>query len=290
MSIEFYDLVNDKKINEIKNAHNNNIISNFRHFFDKIYFRDLILSISCANNNIKVWDIKNLECLTSIYAYNKGFSYSSCFLYDNNKNYIIASNINPEGNTRPLKVFDFKGKQLYEINESNDLVFFIDNYYDKKLSKNFIITGNEGYCKSYDFYNNKMYHKYFTYKPSNTNPNKSIIIYEDEEIVKLIELGEIFNIRIFNFHSGELLDKININKYDANLCGICMWNNEYLFIGTEGDILYLIDLKNKKIIKEFINKSRCGLSIKKINIPKYGQCIITQEILFSKIKLWGLNL
>ena len=46
-----------KKINEIKNAHNRNITS-YNYILDNINKRDLVLSVSENDNNIKLWNIK----------------------------------------------------------------------------------------------------------------------------------------------------------------------------------------------------------------------------------------
>ena len=81
-SIICFDLENDKKVNEIKNAHEFYII-NFRYQFDKKEKRDLIISISCYDNNIKLWNINSLECLLSIKNENEGGESLSRFL--NNK-------------------------------------------------------------------------------------------------------------------------------------------------------------------------------------------------------------
>ncbi len=39
--------------------------------------------------------------------------------------------------------------------------YFIDYYHDNKLSINYIFAGNNGYIKSYNYYENKIYHKYY---------------------------------------------------------------------------------------------------------------------------------
>ena len=64
-SIISYNLTNNTKINEIKNAHND-FINNFRHYLDNINNRDLIISLSANDNNIKLWNIKSWECLIDI--------------------------------------------------------------------------------------------------------------------------------------------------------------------------------------------------------------------------------
>jgi len=54
-NIILYDINNKNKINEIKVAHDD-YIAGFRHYLD-INKRDLLMSISSENNNIKLWDI-----------------------------------------------------------------------------------------------------------------------------------------------------------------------------------------------------------------------------------------
>ena len=67
-------------------------------------------------------------------------------LNDNNSNYIITSNSNTFNNEN-MKIFDFNGNKIKEINNSNDLTIFIDSYYNNKLSKNYILTGNNNHIK-----------------------------------------------------------------------------------------------------------------------------------------------
>ena len=161
-SIISYDLIDNKKINEIKKAHNL-LITNFRYYFDKINEKELILSISADDNNLKLWDFSNFDCILNIKnVNNNGKLYSACFLFNNKENYIITSQYRKYlGNISELiKVFDFKGNKIKEINNSDDRTCFIDTYYDIKLSKNYIITGNYNYIKSYDFIKNNIYHIY----------------------------------------------------------------------------------------------------------------------------------
>ena len=92
------------------------------------------------------------------------------------------------------------------------------------------------------------------------------------------------NIRIWNFHSGYLLNKINI--INGWLYGICLWNNEYLFVGCEDKTIKLIDINNKKIIKILEGHKDHVLTVKLINHPKYGECLISQGAGNDQIKLW----
>ena len=100
-SIISYNLINKEKINEIKNAHQNDI-SNIRHHLDIINKRDLFLSISANEYNVKVWNVTNFQCLLNlnnfdaIYSNKYGYKLcSACFLTDKNQNYIITSDCSP---------------------------------------------------------------------------------------------------------------------------------------------------------------------------------------------------
>ena len=123
---------------------------------------------------------------------------SACFLKENNQIYVIASNLNKNGNWEYIKVFDLNGQKIKEINNSNEKTVCIGIYYDKILSKNYIITGNSGYIKSYDYNNNQLYHKYNEYS---NKEHFSIIIHNNKNIIRLIESSTCGYIRIWNFHS-----------------------------------------------------------------------------------------
>ena len=279
-SILFYNLIDNKKINEIKNAHNE-VITNFKHYLDNINKIDIVMSISMLDNNIKLWNINDIECLLSIkYIYTTG-NISACFIKENDQDYIVTSNSNYPSNPEPIKVFDFYGNQKKEIKYSNDNAFVIESYYDQKLSNNYIITGNRGYVKSYDFDKNKKYKKYYD---NDNKCHKSIIIYNCNDIVKMVESSYDGNIRLWNFHTGELLNRINI--CDNALYGICLWNDEYLFVGCEDKEIKLIDLSKGIITKNLIGHISEVLTLKKIFIPQIGNILISQGWHEDKIKLW----
>ena len=285
-SIISLNLNNNQKINEIKNAHNETII-NFRHYLDDINKRDLLLSISndFSNNNIKLWNINNWECLLSLEKIYKKDNLLATFLISNNENYITTCNyrIYKDENTEPIKILDFKGNQIKIINDSNENTYFIDVYYDKNLLKNYIITGNEGHIKSYDYNSNIVYHKY-----CDKNRDKGIcfssIIIKDINIIKIISSFNNGFIKIWNFHNENLLNKIKIcNK----LLGICLWNNEFLFAGSSDKTIKLIDLNEEKVIREFNGHNQEVTTIKKIFHPNYGECLISYGI--ENIILWKNN-
>ena len=243
------------------------------------------MSISRNENNIKVWDINNWENIVNIKNINNvGYIYSACFLNENNQNYIITSNRNLNGNPEGIKIFNFKGQKIKEINDSNDHTFYIDTFYDNILDKNFIITGNFGYVKSYDYIKNELYYKYDDNKCINNDRfHCSLIVKYNEKIIKIIESSGDGFIRIWNFHSGILLDKIKIGP---RLYSICLWNDNYLFVGCQDNSIKLLELNNKLIVKSLSGHNDWVLSLKIFFHPQYGECLISQNWGLSQIKMW----
>ena len=275
-----FDLNDNKKINEIKNAHNE-YITDFKHYLDQNKKIDLIMTTSTEDNNIKIWNFKNFECLLNLEKiYNDGFIYSSSFLLDNNQIYIITSNCNWYSNSENMKVFDLNGKQIKVIKNSNEQILFLDAYYDNILSKYYIIIGTIHYVKSYDYENNEVYHEYYeVYNSFHLN----IIIYKKDNIIQLIDSSTDGYIRIWNFHTNALITKIYVAK--GWLYGICLWKEDYLLVGYFKNIK-IIDLKKRESIKTLESHKNKVITITKFVHPKYGYCFLSQGYKKDKIKLW----
>ena len=282
LSIIAYNISIFKKIKEIENA-TDTYIQSFRYHFDNINNRDIILSVS-RDNNLKIWNINNWECLLNIKKiYIAGRIFSACFLNDKNKIYIITSNNNHPNHSEEIRVFDFLGNEITKINDSKDETFFIDSYYDNKLSNFYIITGNKDNAKSYDYNQNKLYHIYCDQKDNEYNEVKSLIIYNLEEQVRLIGSSACNKIGIWNFHTGEMLKKIEIGTKYNQVYGLCLWNNKYLY-ASQG--IVLIDLEQGKVVKKYSNSYE--YNIKKIIHPELGECFITLGEFGEKksLKIW----
>ena len=279
-SIISFNIIDDKKVKEIKNAHNDKI-TNFRYYLDKNNNLDLIISISTPINNIKLWKTINLELLYNFEKVNdSGNLKAACFLNDNDKIYIVVSNSNNFDKVKPLKIYDLNGNVSKEINNSKDDTYFIDTYYDKKLSKVFIITGNYYDVKSYEYQENKLYYKYFD---QYSKDHYCAIINDKEDVIKLIESSKDGNVRIWDFHTGKLLNKIEVSI--NRLYDLCLWDNKYLFVGCGEEIIKLIDLKIGKKLKT-LHDFNSVISLKKIEHPKFGECLISQGNEIEQIMLW----
>lgn len=129
-SIIIFDLIKEYKIKETKNCHDEEI-TNFSHFLNKEDKQDLFISISANDNNLKLWNFNNFECILNLKNVNKnGFLDCACFFNDDNKNYIITYHHNKTGPSEPIKLFDFKGEKIQEIKKSNENTTILYIYKD----------------------------------------------------------------------------------------------------------------------------------------------------------------
>ena len=113
------------------------------------------------------------------------------------------------------------------------------------------------------------------------------MVNKKEEIIKLIESSIDGNIRIWNFHSGELIKKIE--AISIHLYGICLWNNNYLFVGCQDNSIKLIELNTGKTVKILIGHNTSINTIKKIHDPIYGEFLLSQALFKDGIKLWKIK-
>ena len=286
-SIIFYNIVDSKKMNTIKNAHTQHITS-FRHFLDNFNKRDLILSISLDDLNLKIWNVNCCECLLNIdKVYEEGGLHSACFLNYNEQIYIIVGNENLY-DTKNIKVFDLNGNLVKKINDSNYNVNYIDIFYDIHNSKIYILVCHDDNVKSYDYKDNVIYKIYDDenekYSIDKDNYHKYLIINNKEELIESAKNGII---KIWDFHSARLIQKIKVNC-DTLHCFLFL-NTKYLLAGFDNQILSLIEIKRGKSIKNFYCHKEEVVEIVKINHPKYGQSIITQGFGEDSLKLWKLK-
>ena len=281
MSLHFYDIELEKVTKRISNAHEYET-TNFRHSFDKSKNRDLLITICNYVKNVKVWDVQKLNCIINISSiYNFGDLFSSCFLMDDihSKNYIICINSDKEN----LKIFDFSGKKVTEINNANDKSYLVDSFYNSKSKKYFIIVLNEKNIVSYNFPDKTIFHKYYESKTSGWHIHFIIKIINKE--INLIESDSLGYVRIWDFNKGELLKKIFVEK-KKKIRAVCLWSSRYLFVSSEDKKIKLIDLE----IEDEIDNLKVNdtiIALKKIESKKLGEClIILGKSDNTKIRMW----
>ena len=307
-SIITYNLIDNKKIFKITNT--NRTLNEIKHFLDKNNKRDLVSSISMHDNNIKVWNFNNLECILNIDFRIGNFFFnlnSVCFLNNGNDIHLIVSSINmPQ--TQLIHIYNLRGNKIKELNNNKVQNYFVDTFYDDKFSKNYIIISTNADIRALDYNDNKIV-KHYT--PVNEQPVKVtsiknvelnrklhfddnhvftnieyskgplyIMVKKCGNITKLFAVMKENTVKIWNFHTTKLLDEINISKTIIKC--ICLWDEENLLIGTGGG-LKLIDLNKNKLSKNYtdlVHIDRMDIC----TIPKYGKCLITEN--YNEINLW----
>ena len=300
-SIISYNLIDNKKIFEIKDA--NACLNEIKHYLDKNNKRDLVSSISMLHNNVRVWNFNNLECILNINFRIGNFFLnlnSICFLNNDNNIYLIVSSIDlPQ--TQLIHIYNLRGEKIKEINNDKIRNYFVDTFYDTKFSKNYIIISTNEDIRAFDYKENKIVKHYV---PVNEQPIKVTSIknielnrklnFDDNHIIrdvnyskgplyilvkkcgnitKLIAGMKESTVKIWDFHSTQLLSEIIISK--LTIKSISLWDEENLLIGTGGG-LKLIDLNKNKHAKNFLDiVDIAWMDI--CNIPKYGKCLITEN-------------
>ena len=301
-SILCYDLLSEKLDTEIKNE-SPEWITNIKHYCDMQNKRDIIMTIYSLDDMIKLWNVQKWEFFLNIKNINNGGTiHSGNFLFENNQIFIITSNNNLKGKSQPIKVFDLKGNKIKVIKNSCEGTLFIDSFYDNKNKITYIITCNKNYVISYDYNKNVLYHKYYD-EANNENEkmdhsndefddengvneyekkkyHHSASIVNNGEIIKLVESCYDGTVRIWNFHTGLLLNKIKVGNVALD---VCLWNKDYVFVGGVSSII-IINLNNGKIIKELKEhdneeneEDKYITSIKKFQHPLYGDCLLFQK-------------
>ena len=280
-SIKCININERKVITEIKDAHFK-FITNFKHYYDENKKMDIIMSISSDDNEIKLWNFRNWECFLHLKNINKnGNLLSASFIKDNNNYFIVTSNFEIFDEPGPIKIYDEKGLITKEINNSWESTFFTEIYFDKTKLINYIITCNINFVKSYNYNQNIIYHKYYE---NNNSFHFSVVINCFNNIVKLIELCNDGNIRIWDFHSSILLNKIKIGN--NGLTSICIWDDNFILVGSKKKGIKVLNLIEGKIVKTIKTKNYIAYTMKIINHPKYGKSIITQGTFFEQINFW----
>jgi len=274
-----HNLMKNKKERIIKNAHVEPI-SSIRYYNN--YKSEYIMSISYKNRQVKIWNFNNWDEIINIKeVYPEGYIYSACFMKENNKIYFVTSNWIDTNSADLIRIYDLHGKRVNVINGSNENVLLMDIYFERKKYTNYIIISNRGYIKSYNYNKKELYFKY--HDTGNYNKINSFIIYNDNDILKIIESSDNGTIRLWDFHSGILNNKFTLENIWFG--GICLFNNDYILIGCGDKTLKLVSIKKGMVIKTFTGHEGKVCCIKKLNIDQLGECVFSLGK-DNKIRTW----
>ena len=283
-SIEFFDIVKQKYHKTILNAHNGQILT-IRHYQPRNINKDLILSGSNGDYSVKIWDLETFTSICNINKiYEKGNMYSVCILFDiyQKESYIYTS-----CDKDYIKVFDFNGKFKQNIIKTNiNETYFIDTYYDKRDFKYYLISGDIKSVKSYDVNTDQLFRNYSD--STSLCEHVSAFVYTSGGMTKLVECEFYGAVRIWSFHTGNLIKKIDICRR-IPLVSMCLWNENYLLVSCVDSTIKLVDFKNYALIKSLEGHNDEVCTIKKIYHPNFGECLLSQGFGNEQIKMWINN-
>ena len=135
---------------------------------------------------------------------------SICFLNNNKDIHLIISSIQmPQ--TQLIHIYNLRGEKIKEINDNKLKNYFVDSFYDDKLSKNYIIISTNDDIRALEYNSNKIVQHYLPVKvkPSKVGYSEGpfyVIIKKCGNITKLIAGMKEYIVKIWNFHSVQLLN------------------------------------------------------------------------------------
>ena len=276
--LEFFDIDSNKIIKDISNAHTSTIFC-CRHFPDNRNKIDYIITTS-LDYSIKLWNVNNFLCQTWIKSvYMTKNIFSACLLLNeySSHSYIVTSCVNDF-----MKLFDLSGKYKFSFGCKDINTFFVNSYFDIKNKKYYVINGNGIDVRSYNAKDGQLYNRYQGLPRSF---HTGAVIYETKTEIILVEIDGNGYIRMWNFHTAELIKAIFTSSF-LNLRGICLWNYKYLIVGANDHQIKIVDIKQGKISKSFKEHTATICTLEKINSKLYGECLLSQGM-DGAIKLWS---
>ena len=154
-----------------------------------------------------------------------------------------------------------------------------------KNNKKYILACNNSCIRSYDYDNNKLYHIFSEYKKINSIGHIYLIINNKEEMLELCETGKI---RIWSFHTAQLLKVIDVGSFYEIKC-FCFMDEQNILIGCRDKLIKSLNLKDRKIIDNFKGHNSEVNYITVINHDKYGKILISQGWREDGIRIWKIN-
>ena len=202
---------------------------------------------------------------------------------NNNSNISNNDNQNENENNNEIIINDVPQNKKPEI----DHIYYIESYFDKKTCITYIISCCSECVKSFNYNTNILYHIYQENEKEKFIHGNVIIddsSQNNNNLVKLIETCNDGYVRIWDFHMGDLLNKIKI--CEEGIKSICLWDENNIFVGCDDTTIKLVNINSNEITHTLYGHKQRVCCLKKIEHEKYGKCLISKGWGGDFIKLW----
>ena len=173
-------------------------------------------------------------------------------------------------------------ENLYEV--KIDHIYYIDTYFDKKLKTSYIISCCSGFIKCFNYNTNTLYQVYIDKEAEKNIHGNDIVDDRNEDLVRLIETCNDGYVRIWDFHLGEMLNKIKICA--EGIKSICLWDENTIFVGCDDATIKMVDINTNEILHVLYGHKERVCCLKIIEHEYFGKCIISKGWGGDFIKLW----
>lgn len=284
-TVEIFDLLQDKLIKSLSGFNQHIYIT--RHFFDNMKKKDYLLSTSYSKS-CKIWDCQDFSNVLTIQNCHSGsYLYSALLIFDPQfSESPLALTVAPNEN---IKVWDFKGQVVNQINATADYTYFLNVWYDEKngstSEKNvniYIINANSKDVKIYDYRTGKVYKTFYNTEQQSAWHMSALVEYIGQKPY-LFESDGQGNLRVWDIETQSVFKKIMLEG--INLRGICFWNEMYVLVAGTDKTVKIINYMQEKLEGVLDANNNILCTIDKIHHPLHGECLFTGGI-DGKIKMF----
>jgi len=279
-TVEVYDLIQDKLVKSLTGFSQHIYIT--RHFFDKIPKKDYLLSTSYSKI-CKVWDCQNFSNIVTIKNCHTGaYLYSGLIIFDSS--FVSSPLVLTVAPNENIKVWDFEGVLVNQINTSTDYTYYLNVWYDDRDEKCniYIINANSKDVKIYDYKTGKVYKTFYNVELQ-AAWHMSALVENIKNKPYLFESDGQGNLRVWDIETQTIYKKILVDG--INLRGICFWNEQFVLVAGTDKTVKVIDYMKEKLEGTIEANNNILCTVDKIRHPILGECIFSGGI-DGKIKMF----
>ncbi len=279
-TVEVYDLIHDKLLKSLSGFNQHIYIT--RHFFDKALKKDYLLSTSYSRS-CKIWDCQDFSNILTLQNCHTGsYLYSGLLVFDPlHSESPLCLTVAPNEN---IKVWDFQGTLITQINTTADYTYFLNIWYDERSGSSniYIINANSKDVKIYEYRTGKVY-KIFYNTDQQSTWHMSALVENIAQKPYLFETDGYGNLRVWDIETQSIFKKVFVEG--INLRGICFWNDLYVLVAGTDKTVKVINYMQEKLEGVIDANNNILCTIDKIHHPMHGECFFTGGI-DGKIKMF----